>query len=112
MISSIALPDVGQEIEVGNETTEDRSKPYHLILLDDNDHSPNYVIEMLIDLLDFSIERASRHTIEVHTQGYSRLTTLPLEEAERKRDAIHAYGPDWRNPGCPGAMAALIEPAA
>ena len=111
MTSSIAQPDVGQEIEVGNETTEDRSKPYHLILLDDNDHSPNYVIEMLIDLLDFSIERASRHTLEVHTQGLSLLTTLPLEEADRKRDAIHAYGPDWRMPNSRGSVTALVEPA-
>jgi ATP-dependent Clp protease adaptor protein ClpS len=111
MTSSIALPDVGQEVGVGNETTEDRSKPYHVILLDDNDHTADYVIGMLIDLFRFSREKSTRHMLEVDGEGHSRLCTLPLAEAELKRDQIHAYGPDPRLPHCLGAMAALIEPA-
>lgn len=111
MSSPLVLPEIDQGIEVGDDTSEERSKPYHLILLDDNDHTADYVIEMLVDLLGFSIEKAQQHTIEVDSRGHSVLTTLPLAEAERKRDQIHAYGPDWRLPRCPGAMAALVEPA-
>ena len=34
-----------------------------------------------------------------------------LEEAEQKRDQVHAYGPDWRLPHSRGSVAALVEPA-
>jgi ATP-dependent Clp protease adaptor protein ClpS len=111
MSSSIVLSDVDEAVEVGDNTAAKLSKPYHLILLDDNDHTADYVVEMLGDLLGFSIEKAIEHTIEVDTRGHTKLATLPLAEAERKRDAIHGYGPDWRLLRCSGAMAALIEPA-
>ncbi len=110
MSSSIVLSDVEESVEVGDNTAAELSKPYHLILLDDNDHTADYVVEMLGDLLGFSIEKAIEHTIEVDTRGHTKLATLPLAEAERKRDAIHGYGPDWRLLRCSGAMAALIEP--
>jgi hypothetical protein len=65
---------------------------------------------MLMEIFDFSEDQAYQHTVEVDTKGHSRLATLPLSEAEKKRDAIHAYGADWRLPRSLGAMAALIEP--
>ncbi len=111
MSSPVVLPDIEEDVDVGKETAEEHTKPYHLILLDDNDHTAEYVIEMLMELLAFPLEKAKRHTLEVDRQGHSILTTLPLAEAEAKRDAIHAYGPDWRLPRSPGAMAALVEPA-
>lgn len=111
MSSSIVLSDVDESLEVGDDAAKELSKPYHLILLDDNDHTADYVVEMLGDLLGFSIEKAIEHTIEVDTRGHTRLATLPLAKAESKRDAIHGYGPAWRLPRCSGAMAALIEPA-
>lgn len=112
MSSSTPLPGIDEEIEVGGESATDRANPYHLILLDDNEHTPEYVIEMLMELLDFSLEKSRLHMLEVHNQGHSRLGTMPLAEAERKRDAIHSYGPDRRATISRGAMAALIEPAA
>jgi ATP-dependent Clp protease adaptor protein ClpS len=111
MSSSIATPDVDLEVEVIDDVASESAKPYHLILLDDNDHTAEYVIEMLGELLGFSLQKAIDHTIEVDTCGHTRLATLPLAEAERTRDAIHRYGPDWRLPSCLGSMAALIDPA-
>jgi ATP-dependent Clp protease adaptor protein ClpS len=50
--------------------------------------------------------------MEADTTGSSIIVTCPLEEAERKRDGVHAYGPDWRMPNSRGSVAALVEPAA
>ena len=67
---------------------------------------------MLMDVFGFSEEQAFEHTAEVDKKGHSRLATLPLAEAEEKRDLIHGYGADPRLPRSTGAMAAIVEPAA
>jgi len=86
--------------------------PYHVILLDDNDHTYDYVIEMLQKLFGHSKERAFQMAKEVDTTGRVIVDTTTLERAELKRDQIHAYGPDWRLERSKGSMSAKIEPAA
>lgn len=84
---------------------------YHVILLNDEDHTYDYVIEMLQKLFGFGESRALRHAVEVDTRGTTVLITCELERAERKRDQIHAFGPDPRLPRSLGSMAAVVEPA-
>jgi ATP-dependent Clp protease adaptor protein ClpS len=48
---------------------------------------------------------------EVDTTGRVIVYTGSLEQAEFKRDQIHAYGADWRIPRCAGSMSAIVEPA-
>jgi ATP-dependent Clp protease adaptor protein ClpS len=111
MSSAAVMPDLEEEILGGEETLDEEGKFYHVILLNDEDHTYDYVIEMLMEIFDFSEDKAYHHTKEVDTKGHSRLVTLPLAEAEKKRDQVHAYGADWRLPRSAGGMAALIEPA-
>jgi ATP-dependent Clp protease adaptor protein ClpS len=111
MSSAVVLPDVEEEIGAGKKTGEDIERLYHVILLNDDDHTYDYVVEMLVEIFGFSETKAYEHTVEVDTKGHSRLGTYPLPEAEQKRDKIHAYGADWRLPRSAGSMAALIEPA-
>ncbi|MBI4614451.1 MAG: ATP-dependent Clp protease adaptor ClpS [Planctomycetes bacterium] len=85
--------------------------PYHVILLDDNDHTYDYVEHMLCRLFGHSLERAHRHAVEVDSTGRSIVDTTTLERAELKRDQIHAFGPDPRIPRSKGSMSATIEPA-
>ena len=87
-------------------------KLYHVIILNDDEHSFDYVIEMLQSIFHFSYATALHHTIEADTTGHSIVWTCGLSEAEKKRDQIHAYGPDWRMPRSRGSVTALIEPAA
>ncbi len=96
------------------ETTERRqSVPlYRVVLLDDNDHTYDYVIEMLQTIFVFSLEQAYRHAEEVDRSGRTVLITCELREAEFARDQIHAYGPDRRLARSKGSMSAVIEPAA
>ena len=104
--SATVLPEMGVE-------SRDELEPlYHVILLNDDDHTYDYVVEMLQKIFRFSEAKAFRHAVEVDTRGTTILLSCGLEEAERKRDRIHAYGPDWRLPRSVGSMAALVEPAA
>jgi ATP-dependent Clp protease adaptor protein ClpS len=90
---------------------EERLTPmYRVVLLDDNDHTYGYVIEMLQRIFVFSLEKAYRHAEEVDRCGRTVLIACPLAEAEYGRDQIHAYGPDPRLPRSKGAMSAIIEP--
>lgn len=85
---------------------------YHVILLNDEDHSYDYVIEMLMKIFGLTESKAYSHAVEVDTRGTTILITCELEKAEAKRDQIHAFGPDPLLPRSHGSMAAVVEPAA
>jgi len=92
-------------------TEERREKLYHVIMLNDDEHTYDYVIEMLQKVFGFPYATAVHHTMEADQTGSTILITCALELAEQKRDQIHAYGPDWRLPHSRGSVAALVEPA-
>jgi ATP-dependent Clp protease adaptor protein ClpS len=97
--------------EIEDDTAEKLEPMYHVILLNDEDHTYDYVVEMLAKIFGFSEARAFSHAVEVDTKGTTVLITCELEKAEHKRDLIHSYGPDWRLPRSLGSMAAIVEPA-
>ena len=84
---------------------------YHVLLLDDDHHTYEYVIGMLRKLFGYSTERAFQLATEVDSSGRVILTTTTREHAELKRDQIHAFGRDWRIARCEGSMTSIIEPA-
>lgn len=88
-----------------------RQPPYHVILLNDDDHSFEYVIAMLQQLFGHPAERGYQMAMEVHLRGRVIVDTTTKERAELKRDQIHAFGPDPGIPRCQGSMSATIEPA-
>jgi ATP-dependent Clp protease adaptor protein ClpS len=85
--------------------------PYNVVLLNDDDHSFEYVIRMLKRLFGHPPDRGYRMAMEVHTTGRVIVATTHLEHAELKRDQIQAFGPDPLIPRCKGSMSAIIEPA-
>lgn len=88
-----------------------RIPPYHVVLLDDDDHTYEYVIEMLMALFGHGMEKAYAMAVEVDRRGRVVVETTHRERAELKRDQILAYGPDWRIEHCKGSMSAVVEPA-
>ncbi|GAB4331652.1 MAG: ATP-dependent Clp protease adaptor ClpS [Dehalococcoidia bacterium] len=93
-------------------STRDELEPlYHLILLDDNHHTYQYVITMLADLFGYSPEKGYAIACVVDSQGQAILMTGPREEAERKQEQVHSYGPDPLMAISQGSMSAIIEPA-
>jgi len=86
--------------------------PYNVVLLDDDDHTYAYVIEMLSSVFGYSATRGMLMAEEVDSTGRVIVMTTHKELAELKRDQIHGYGADFRIEKCKGAMSAVIEPAA
>jgi ATP-dependent Clp protease adaptor protein ClpS len=97
----------------GIETTGEigRNPLYRVVLLDDDDHTYDYVIEMLQKIFIFTAEQALRHAHEVDAMGRTVLITCELPEAEFARDQVQSYGPDHRLPRSKGSMSAIVEPA-
>ena len=87
-----------------------KQPPYHVMLLDDDDHTYEYVIGMLRKLFGHSTERAYQLACQVDSVGQVVVDTTTLERAELKRDQIHAFGRDWRIAICRGSMSAVIQP--
>lgn len=85
--------------------------PYHVVLLDDDDHSYEYVIEMLGKVFSHPVERAFKMAEEVDKSGRVIVLTTHKEKAELKRDQILAFGPDVRMASSKVSMRAIIEPA-
>lgn len=105
----MAKPALSPETEV---IEQDRLVPlFRVVLLDDNDHTYDYVIEMLQKIFIFTLEQAYRHAEEVDRCGRTVLITCELPQAEFARDQIHSYGRDWRLPRSKGSMSAVVEPA-
>jgi ATP-dependent Clp protease adaptor protein ClpS len=85
--------------------------PYNVILLDDNDHTVDYVVEMLAKLFGYAESKGQEMAQAVDSQGRVIVLTTHKELAELKRDQIVGYGADWRLEKSKGAMSAVIEPA-
>lgn len=81
-----------------------------MVLLDDQDHTYDYVIEMVQTIFSVGPERAFEIAKAVDTQGRAVCLTTHREHAEFKQEQIHAYGKDVRIASCAGSMSALIEP--
>ncbi len=85
---------------------------YHLVLLDDDDHTYDYVVEMLAHVLGYGREKAFVLASIVDNDHRVVLETAGLEQVTGHQQQIHAYGADPRIPRCKGSMSALVEEAA
>src|SRR5947209_7690451 len=109
MSDTITLPALPKpELE---ERTQ-RQPPYNVVLLDDDEHTYEYVILMLQALFGYPQEKGYQMAKEVDTNGRVIVLTTTKEHAELKQDQIHAFGPDpFSTKDCKGSMTAIIEPA-
>jgi ATP-dependent Clp protease adaptor protein ClpS len=83
---------------------EERLTPlFNVVLLDDDDHTYDYVIEMLGRLFMMPPETAFHHAVEVDSAGRTVVMTCEREQAE--------FGADPRMPKSKGSMSAVVEPA-
>ena len=87
-----------------------RQPRYNVVLLDDDEHSYQYVIDLLQRVFGYPPEKGFRLAEEVDTQKRVILLTTTLEHAELKQEQIHGFGPDKHIAACKGAMTAVLEP--
>jgi ATP-dependent Clp protease adaptor protein ClpS len=104
-MGTIASPGTKQE------TLNQQAPVYNVVLLDDAEHTYDYVVEMLQKLFALSIEDAWNHAVEVDNTGRTIVITCELPAAEFGRDQIHAFGADRRMPNSKGSMSAIVEPS-
>ncbi|MEP7353525.1 MAG: ATP-dependent Clp protease adaptor ClpS [Acidobacteriota bacterium] len=94
-----------------NKEDDEKTPLFRVVLLDDDEHTYDYVVEMLTKLFCLSGEAAFRNAMEVDATGRTIIITCELLQAEFGRDQIHAYGADPRMPESKGPMSAIVEPA-
>ncbi len=69
--------------------------PYAVVVLDDDKHTFEYVIETFMKVLGYTAEKSFKLAEEIHTQGRSIVWSGSKEVAELKRDQIRGAGPDF-----------------
>jgi len=104
-------PTVLPEELTESDTRTRRQPPYHVILLNDDDHTYDYVIRMLREIFGYPEEKGFQLAKKVDTEGRVIVCTTSLERAELKRDQIHSFGPDPLLARCKGSMSAILEAA-
>lgn len=102
---------VQPEPEVVQESRTRRLPPYNVVILNDEEHTFEYVIELLIKLFAHSIPVAENLTWEIHNRGRAIVYTTHKEKAELKREQVVAYGADPRMSISKGPLRCYIEPA-
>jgi ATP-dependent Clp protease adaptor protein ClpS len=113
--TAVAEPVVTTRTEPKSKTDPNtktrRQPPYNVIIMNDDDHSFEYVIEMLGKLFGHGVTTAEVMAWTIHTQGRAIVLTTHKELAELKRDQVLAFGPDPRLPRSNRSLDCYIEPA-
>jgi ATP-dependent Clp protease adaptor protein ClpS len=100
------------QTEPREETNTRRFPPYHVILLNDEDHSMEFVIAVLMNVFGWPMERAFEMMLEAHTSGRAVLWTGPKEVAELKAEQVQTYHETRdRDQAKLGPLGCVIEPA-
>jgi ATP-dependent Clp protease adaptor protein ClpS len=93
------------------DTRTKKLPPYNVVILNDEEHTFDYVIEMLTKLFGHPLKTAIEMTWRIHLSGRAVVYTTHKEKAELKRDQVLAYGPDPRMSISRGPLGCYIEPA-
>jgi len=99
------------ETEVTSEPQTRRLPPYNVVILNDEEHTFPYVIELLTKLFRHSLSKAEELTVRIDATGRAVVYTTHKELAELKRDQVIAYGPDPLCEGSKGPLRCYVEPA-
>ncbi len=105
------LPAARERRRVAKRPKPRHQPRYSVVLWNDEDHTYDYVVGMMMELFGYTREKGYQIAKAVDTEGRAVVITTTKEHAELKRDQIHAYGKDGSVGQCKGSMWATIEPA-
>lgn len=89
-----------------------KQPPYNVIIWNDEEHTIDFVIELLMMLFNHDFDTAAELTMKVHLEGRAVVFTTHKELAELKRDLVIAYKPHFAEAAANiGPLHATIEPA-
>jgi ATP-dependent Clp protease adaptor protein ClpS len=92
-------------------TRSQRQPPYNVVILNDEEHTFDYVIDLLVKLFRHSLPTAQELTWRIHSTGRAIVYTTHREKAELKRDQVLAWGADPRMSISKGPLGCYVEPA-
>src|ERR1700736_2113324 len=87
-IMVVRMSTVTARPDVESKQREQVTPLYNVVLLDDDEHTYDYVVEMLQKLFALSAGDAWNHAVEVDSTGRTIVITCELAEAEFGRDQI------------------------
>lgn len=104
------LPNPGTHVLEDTDTSQELDKLWHLVLLDDDHHTYQYVIAMVQAVFGYGPEKGFAIACMVDSQGQAILMTGSRDEVELKQQLVHSFGPDPLMETSAGSMTAIIEP--
>src|SRR5438105_737318 len=102
--ATITRPDTREEQEVKF------LPPYHVILANDDYHSPEFVVGVLFKVFSYELERCWLLMLEAHNSGRSVIWTGAKEVAELKQEQTSTFH-EKRGDKDLGPLGVSIEPA-
>jgi len=94
------------------ETATCHIPPFHVILENDDYHTMEFVVNVLLKVLGCSVQRAAQLTLQAHHTGRSIVWTGTKEVAELKVEQIRSFHEIRRADGVKlGPLGCAIEPA-
>jgi ATP-dependent Clp protease adaptor protein ClpS len=72
-----------------------RQPPYAVVVLNDDDHTYEYVINTFRKVFGYDVEKCFSLADKIHNKGRAIVWSGMLEVAELKRDQIRSAGPDF-----------------
>ncbi|AMV40108.1 ATP-dependent Clp protease adaptor ClpS [Planctomyces sp. SH-PL62] len=109
--NAAAEPEVVVAVAEEQETRTKKLPPFNVIILNDEEHTFEYVIELLIKLFRHPLPTAEALTWAIHNRGRAVVYTTHKEKAELKREQVVSYGADPRMKESRGPLGCYIEPA-
>ncbi len=102
----------GTQTTPGVETRPRLLPPYHVILLNDDHHSMEFVVNVLVKVLGCPDETAVLLMLEAHHSSRAVIWTGPKEVAELKAEQVQTFHEVRASDGTKlGPLGCTIEPA-
>lgn len=95
--------------EAATETLTQTELSYKIVLFNDEEHTYDYVVELLTRICKLSRENAFRCAVEVDMTGRTIVYYGSRPECERVCSQILKYGPDHRLPHSMTSMNAEVQ---
>lgn len=97
------------DTEAATETLTQTELSYKIVLFNDEEHTYDYVVELLTRICKLSRENAFRCAVEVDMTGRTIVYYGSRPECERVCSQILQYGPDHRLPHSMTSMNAEVQ---
>ena len=83
---------------------------WQVVLIDDDQHTYDYVIEMLMEVCGHPMELAFQMACDVDVHKRVVVDVTSKEAASEKCRRISSFGPDWRMKRSRRSMQSVMEP--